>query len=58
MKKIGVVDTAYSRCNMAKVILRTFESLQRVDFMRAELVCATVLDYEELAVGALQLLEH
>lgn len=57
MKKIGIVDTAYSRVDMAKVINLEFEQMQRDHCQSIELLRATVPGHKELAVGALQLLE-
>ncbi|MCS0316076.1 riboflavin synthase [Vibrio diabolicus] len=58
MKKIGIVDTAYSRVDMATVILNQFESQQRADCQPIELVRTTVPGHKELAVGALKLMEE
>lgn len=58
MKKIGIIDTAYSRVDMATVIEDEFRNTQLIDYQPVELVFATVPGHKELAVGALRLIEN
>ena len=58
MKKIGIVDTAYSRVNMAKFAIQQVEYVMQTSEMNVGLVHATVPGHKELAVEALRLLEE
>ncbi len=57
MKKIGIVDTAYSRVDMAKVVCNFFRQNELKIGNNIEIIRATVPGHKELAVGALSLFE-
>ncbi|MGI0117721.1 riboflavin synthase [Zooshikella sp. RANM57] len=58
MKKIGIVDTAFSRVDMAKFAIQQIEQAKQICNSELTWLKATVPGHKEVAVEALRLLEQ